>query len=438
MNKMYCLSHSQSLSCGAERPVLSELPALLKFASQHAESTSGVTDSALFKQNTRENFVRSIRILFAFGLAVSSALASQGVVLTPGQSLGFQLSNTAPFSAIGSTHMDIRFHAWSVPNNMANVVSVPQFQVRLMSTVYNAPLAVTDWLDYFPPGQSNTLYFDITGMSDVIVRIQRDAVANTFSAQVWNANGTGLPLTSSLQISGIIAAQLPVTQQFGDVQTNCVVDYARWYSSTVPTTTSPFTTAVGDLADWEFEGSLADTSGQSLNLSAAMPASYSASLAYAPFASQGLQRVFRAGVAQVLDGTGSYPLDGSASLTYNWSQISGPTQLAWSSTTSSKPTITGLAFGSYQIQLQVTDSSGHSSSCVLKYGSVFTTPNDVVLPSSPYISQLMGPMLRLGANPWPYFDSSHQAMADLLWRAAIFFLHRRVEHAPGRHNLRYE
>ncbi len=333
-------------------------------------------------------------------------------MLGPGQILNAPLSNALPYSAVLSTRVEMRMDAWTQPPSLANVVSLPEFQIRLAGAGFNAPLIVTDWVDTFSHGQGNGVYLNISGMTDVIVRVQRDTVAMTLSAQAWNANGSGPVQSASIPIDALGVASLPAQAIFGEPQTNCVLDYIRWFSSTVPLANGPVQKAGGDLADFEFSGTLSDSSLQHLQLTASLPPVFASAPNYAPVSSQGPQRVLRANVPEVLRATGSYALNGSSALAYQWTQISGPTTLSWNSQTSATPTITGLQFGSYVIQLTVTDSSGVSSSSTIKYGAVNTNSQDVVIPDRRYVSAIFGPLLRLGASPWPYFDQSHQHMAD--------------------------
>ncbi len=349
--------------------------------------------------------------LWAFVITAAPVPNRQGIILTPAQSLTIPISNNAPYSSFSSNRLEVRMHNFTMPSGTATVASVPQMQVRLMDATYNAPLAVTDWQDSFTSGQGNTIYLNISGMTDIIVRAQINAATNTFSAEVWNFDGSGTSVSGTLAIDQIIPPSLPTSGGVGWGAT-ATVDYVRWFDTVVPVGSSPYDGANGDLFDFEFNGALVDLSPQNLTITTALTPTYSASPIYPPYVSQGLQRVFNASSTNTLSGTPSRSLDGYPYLTYQWYQVSGPSTLNFSSLTSSTPAITGLVFGSYQIQLTVTDSIGQQSSNTLKYGSVFADANDVIIPSAEYITQIFGPMLRLGASPWPYFDTSNQDMAD--------------------------
>ncbi len=140
---------------------------------------------------------------------------------------------------------------------------------------------------------------------------------------------------------------------------------------------------------------------------------YMPSNAYAPACLAGAQKTFRAGYAATLDGSGSYPLDGNAGLKYTWEQVFGPTNVTWSSKTTAQPTVNGMTFGSYVFRLTVTDNSNASSSCMVKHGAVSSDDNGVVATGNAGADALLGPMIRFGVNPWPWFDDRHKAAADL-------------------------
>ncbi|MBZ5581202.1 MAG: hypothetical protein LAQ30_03170 [Acidobacteriia bacterium] len=132
-----------------------------------------------------------------------------------------------------------------------------------------------------------------------------------------------------------------------------------------------------------------------------------------PLCDAGQQRTFQAGYGAQLDGTASAAKDGGAGLTFQWGQLSGPTSVSWSSRSDARPMIQGLVSGSYVFQLTVTDSSSQSSVCTVKHGVVATNNNGAVITNNPAVDALLGPLVPLGANPWPWFDTLHKADADL-------------------------
>jgi hypothetical protein len=209
------------------------------------------------------------------------------------------------------------------------------------------------------------------------------------------------------------------------------VAFVRWFSSVVPLGTPIPIIATGDLGDWEFEGNLTDSSGQGLTMSGGAY-SFVPTPTYLPACSAGKAQSFRAGHPGILDGTGSLPLDGGATLTFLWQQLSGPAvtwgrtptpppiigpgglaQLTTSDQNMAQPVISGLAPGSYTFQLTVKDGSGDSSVCTVNDGAVETDDNDLVITNDPAVDTLLGPMVRWGANPWPWMDDRHQYDANV-------------------------
>jgi hypothetical protein len=131
-----------------------------------------------------------------------------------------------------------------------------------------------------------------------------------------------------------------------------------------------------------------------------------------PVCDAGKSQVFRAGSPAQLDGTGSSAMDGGGVLSYLWQQLSGPRRVRWGDRSAARTAVSGLVFGSYVFQLTVTDSSDQSSTCTVKDGAVATDMNGVVVTNNPAVDTLLGPLVRLGANPWPWFDDRHRADAD--------------------------
>ncbi len=132
-----------------------------------------------------------------------------------------------------------------------------------------------------------------------------------------------------------------------------------------------------------------------------------------PVCNPGNQTVFRAGFTGQLDGSASQALDGWNTLTYLWQELSGPSQVSFSSATVAKPQLSSVSAGSYAFQLTVTDSTRQSASCTVSDGAVVTDNNYVVSTGNATADSLLGPMIMWGANPWPWFDKQNKELADL-------------------------
>jgi hypothetical protein len=85
--------------------------------------------------------------------------------------------------------------------------------------------------------------------------------------------------------------------------------------------------------------------------------------------------------------------------------------VTFSSTAAAQPLLTSIVNGDYVFGLIVTDGSGSSTPCSVEDGAVTTGANNVVSLSSS-ITTLIGPQIRWGTNPWPWYDDRHKAEAD--------------------------
>ena len=267
------------------------------------------------------------------------------------------------------------------------------------------------------------------GRTDVLVRVQRDVANRQYTFEVCDTPTGGNCQSAVAAITGFGTpswAGATIHPSPGEDAA-----FARWFSSVVPVGTQIPILATGDLGDWEFEGNLNDSSGHGLAMSGGA-FGYVPTLAYPPLCNAGKQQSFRAGHPGTLDGTGSSPLDGGAALTFLWQQSSGAkvtwdrslvprpvigragvTHLTISGQNTPQPVISGFAPGSYTFRLTVTDGSGQSTACTVNDGAVETDDNGVVITNNPAVDTLLGPMIRYGASPWPWFDDRQKADADV-------------------------
>lgn len=368
-----------------------------------------------------------MRLLWAVCALPCVLHGNQSLVLTPGTSLHFSIPNTAPYNALSGMRVEYRLHHWTAPTidstlfTLGGTVSAPMLVFQLTKT---SELCVLEYGDP-APAYGGEMCADITGAPDVVVRWQRDNVNMRFQYEVRSAQNAalttycGLKWYASHNTFGCPAQTMNVRSyaglsEIGDAASGAggQIAWLKWYSKLVPVGSGVLVESnPADLADFRFEGNLNDTdTGAAPTLQG--QATFAATPAYPPACNIGQQQVFRAGHPAQLDGSGSYSMNGSSPLTFIWKELSGPSSVSFSGS-ATQPMVNGLVFGSYVFQLTVTDSSGQPSSCTVKDGAVASDDNGVVITNNPTLDALIGPQIRFGANPWPWFDNRQQAAANL-------------------------
>ena len=363
-------------------------------------------------------------------LCIHTAFGGQSIQVTGG-SPSVTLPNTAPWTSIGAsgqpTRWELRIHGFGQqwPTDGFNLGPV-----MLYHEVGNYNWVMANSNFNSDTMSDNGVIIDgcCEGRTDVLVRVQRDVANVQWTMEICDTTGGNCQsqTTPILTFGPPSWAGFTINPNPGES-----VAFMRWFSSVVPVGTPIPIIATGDLGDWEFEGNLTDSSGHGLTMSGGAY-SFVPTPTYPPVCSAGNQQSFRAGHPGTLDGTSSSPLDGGATLTFLWQQLSGPTaiwgrtltprpiiglggltQLTTSDQNTAQPVISGLAPGSYTFQLTVTDGSGRSSVCTVDDGAVETDDNGLVITHNPAVDTLLGPMVQWGANPWPWMDNRHQYDANV-------------------------
>lgn len=266
--------------------------------------------------------------------------------------------------------------------------------------------------------------------TDLIVRVDRDVSGlqirgEAFDVQTGlqigdtcNYTITSLASSGAIQGNGILVPYPQGSPLLGNMA------YLRWFNSSVPGgTPAPIAVASpATIADYEFQNSLADTSGNSQTLSGAT-VTYVNTPVYNPSCVPGVQQVLKVGAAMHLDGSASQPLDGGLTLTYAWSYFTGSDGVNQSPSISGGTTATPTAsnmnlFGSANFQLIVTDGSASSSTCRIHNGMVMTQGSGNIIDLtgeglSSTQQQLVGPLIMYGHNTWPWADTNHKLEGDL-------------------------
>ena len=108
----------------------------------------------------------------------------------------------------------------------------------------------------------------------------------------------------------------------------------------------------------------------------------------------------RAGNVNQLDGSASFTQAlAGGSITCFWQNLSGPSAPIFSSNAACQPTLTGLVFGDYLMQLTVTDAAGLTAVSTVDIGAVGTDSNMVVVQANPDADAIYGPMMAWGWSP---------------------------------------
>jgi hypothetical protein len=359
--------------------------------------------------------MRAIRIGVLFLGIVPLFGAQQSVQVTSAWPAhpAFTLPNTAPWTTIGLStspmRWELRVHDFGANFPAYSGWLMDLGPVSLLEGVRSGTIAASIVFGALDVVYNNGPQVGFVG-GDILIRAQRDVVNSQYTLEVCSATGGNCASgTAPITTFG------PPSWAGATLAFRVGGDFAflRWFSSVVPVGTPiPSMGVVGNLGDWEFEGNLLDSSGHGNKFTGGTVA-YSATPIYPPACNAGTQQTFRAGYPASLNGSGSSPLDGGTFLSYVWQLVSGPSTPIWSSHSSATPQIKGLVFGSYVFQLTVTDSSNQSSVCTVKDGAVATDDNGIVVTGNANVDLLLGPMVRYGANPWPWYDNRHmQAAVD--------------------------
>ena len=351
-------------------------------------------------------------VIFSFA---SQLFGGQSLVLKPGTP-AIEVAST-PYPANKSWRVEFQVHSWVLPTS-----ATPPSLIQLAGVGFAAYLRSDGELSLESLGDSvveqQPCFLGTTGITNALVRFQRDAAAKQVTCEIWNYDGTGYNTqTDHIRTLGNLgygggALGGYVTASLG---------FLRVFTTLVPIgSRSPVTADTGDWMNLAFDNSLKDSSSKGQNGSGSatyaatpnqVPVS-NAKTAGAPFWTNAVS--LRAGFPAQLDGSASYTLaDGDSTVQGSWRQLSGPTTVIWQNPGTLTPTITGLIFGSYSFQLQVMDAAGNTATSTLDVGAVATDSNGVVVQANPAADAIFGPMIAFGRNPWGWADERNQRMENL-------------------------
>jgi hypothetical protein len=365
---------------------------------------------------------QSVRVLicvFVFGALFGGSMRAEGrqsLVLTPGASAeSGPVPNTVPFKAMKDLRVEFRLHDYSAPPDWNSwIIRLPDFAVRFVQG--ELQLHVSDLVD---EPNSKMVALDLKGRKkDILARFQRNFSTRKITLEIWDIDGTNYSGTT-YELTGMAPtnwAGKNIAVGGGTMQTRLA--YLRLYSTLVPLKSSVPAHADGDLGDWEFDGGFGDKSNRGLDMKVSggrigfsVTPSYPAKARFGEF---GAQRTFRAGKGSlVLDGSQSFTSNDDSALKFSWQQVSGPSTGRFEDTNAAKTAFTAAAPGTYTIRLTVSDSSGGSASTDVKMGAVPTDDDGIVIMGAK-AAVVFGPLTMSGTSPWPWYDSTEMANADVL------------------------
>lgn len=353
----------------------------------------------------------------------------KSIIMDQTYSASVTAPTAAPYTSGRAERVEFRISNFAASLNPANDSSVVTFRTVSGWHMWFKIIAGTSSLSLQSSidGGSIDCRVDLTGRTDVRVRGQRDIANSRYLIELWNAdysgylvNPTPCPMTPSADTreGPVLLGNDPNAQNkfIGRIA------WIRWFSTVLPAASNgpAEATGGGDLGAWEFEDNINDSSANALNMSVTQGSRstpYPTTQIYPPQCNAGAVQTKSLGAVATLDGSGSFPVDGGTTLTYVWSQSTGPNTASISSTTAISPTISGLISTltggvSYTMQLVVTDGSAQSSSpCFTKVGIVPTNSTGVVQVSGSYFD-ILGPVTIYGNSPWPWYDVTVKAVAD--------------------------
>ncbi len=310
-----------------------------------------------------------VGLILALVCAVFSAIASaQGLVISRTNSL--QIPNSKPFNSLTNSRVEFRMFGITSSTG-AKVLELPEEGLVVYFRT-ETELCARDQGGDSTPDYGNTACMALTATTDLTVRIQR---ASTTGAQ-GQLRMEGWETASGKYLAGYCGLTLdpfpcPIAKiaftdwhgagSIGGPGASFNLAWLKWHSTAVPlNSTLPQVRDAADLANWTFNGVTDDSGPYGLKIQVGQ-AKFADAPRYPP-ACVATAPTLYAGVGGILDGRGSYPLDGGTKLEYAWEQIGGPAATI-QDPAAVQPSILGLVYGFYTFKLTVTDGNNQKTSC---------------------------------------------------------------------------
>lgn len=342
-------------------------------------------------------------------------------------------ANTSPWTTQSQFFIQARIHgSWNCSTSQ-NIYNTHAFYIQIQS---GCSIVFKSWFD---TGGSGSVGVNVSAGTDVIISACRDATT-TDTLYIWLTNtqtGASLgnestPMTpgsandggQAFTVGGLSAGSLAYVRTY----TSCPSGYA----TTAPV---PGNTYNGNQDDWELESNGTDQTG-SVNLTMS-GATYAATPLYSPAAvinpwpTISSFAIPSGGSGLItMNGSSSFTASDNATLSYAWSQLSGPGTGTITNATSANSTFStsvdttfcaSSTPSDYVIQLIVTSTDGTTATTVTQdVGAVIkNTDGSVKTCESAIQDKILGKLVPIGAMPWPYFDLAEYSTAQSILNAAL-------------------
>ena len=357
--------------------------------------------------------------------------AGESIVLATGQAGNLSIP-AQPIN--GACRVEVSFHDWdSNPPASSHPWDATACGFNMyMSNLGHGQILLTIYSRQGVGGQACGISLGVDSSGKALlptkfatVRFQRvpNGLGGTEECEATDINGRTF-WSESHVYTGTTGSVTPGVTIGGSGQ-NIATAYFRLFTTTVPMGSRPPVTAdKGDLLEWKFDGGLNDFSGHEYTGSV-----FAGTPFYVPTPGQDLVVAIiktsnaptwspwismRAGYPNQLDCSDSYSqADASAAVSCQWALANGPSTPNWSSQSTAQPTLTNLVFGTYQFSLQVTDATGKHANNTLDVGAVAYDDDGVVIQADPRVTEIFGPMIAFGQNPWGYADERAKRAVEL-------------------------
>jgi len=273
-------------------------------------------------------------------------------------------------------------------------------------------------------GTSNAVDVDLAGRTDVRVRVQRMNGSGFFLVEIWNGDGSGYA-ASGLRFQPVTYNGRRENSFIGAFygkgsELSGSISFVRWYTTLLPQQSrAPLDMAAvpGDLLNVDFEnGGTKNTSPLQLELAregTGVPV-YVRTPTYKPVLVLQAAYSVRAGQASPLDFSASFASSGNGEIdALALEQLAGPAPLVIEQNGLIANAVLPVA-GTYYLQAKLRDSAGLEATGIAELSAAATDPEGRVILADPRLEMVVGPVVRNGASPWPWFDTTEIQVGEAL------------------------